>query len=837
MHALWQDLRFGLRMLGKNPGFTAIAVLTLALGVGASAAIFSVVYGVLLRPLPFSHPEQIVRLWEVNARGGRMNFADPNFADLHSQSQSLQGLAQYNRSLESVSGGKEAVRTMIASVSRDFFQIMSVSPSMGRGFAPEEQRVDAPAAAVVSHAYWKQYLGGTRDLASAHLKIDGHAASVIGVMPPGFRFPDNTDIWIPREIFETLPSRTAHNWNVIARLRETSGVGESRAELSGIAQRLKEQYGEDTAMVAVAVDPLSEAMTNNVRPALIILFGASGFLLLIACANVMNLMLAQAAGRKRELSIRAALGAQRDRLIRQFLTESVLLSTIGGTFGVLTAFWGLNGLLALAPGNLPRLEEVTINLPVLLFSLTLVFLVAIALGLFCAVRATSGDPRAALNEGGQRQAGTQDSQRLGRLIVAGQLATTLVLAIGAGLLGKSLLQVLSVDPGFRADRVLTMELSLPDDPTKIQRVQFLNELLARLREIPGVEEVGGTNILPLTGTGRADGNYVLMSPGQISPRMKDLIQRSASGDLEKDPVLLGEFTKFFDEIFRDKSRLGDADYGVVTEGYFRILGIPLVSGRLFEARDTMDAPPAAVISKSLAEEKWPNQNPLGQAIEFGNMDGDARLLTVVGVVGDIRDRSLEAAPRPTIYVNVRQRPQAAQRFTVVMLASGLPDPIFTSAREMVRSLDPDVPPRFSTLSHTFAASLGARRFSLVLVGIFAATALLLAMAGIYGVTAYTVAQRTREFGVRMALGASRKAVLAMILRQGAVIAAIGVAAGILGSLVLTRWLQSQLFGVGATDPLTLVCVTLLLILVSLVACWIPGLRAARVDPMVALRYE
>ena len=837
MHALWQDVRYGLRMLAKNLGFTVVAVLTLALGVGATTAIFSVIYGVLLRPLPYTHPEQIVQLWEVNAQRDRMNFADPNFADIRSGSHSLQGMAEYGNRLESVSGGKEPTRTRIAVVSSDFFAVMGVLPATGRGFAVEEQRNNAPATALVSYAYWKQSLGATKDLSSVHLRIDAQPASVVGVMPPGFRFPDNTDIWIPREIYETLPSRSAHNWNVIARLREGTPVNSSRAELSGIAERLKAQYGDDTYAVTVAVEPLREAMTSNVRPALIILFGASGFLLLIACANVVNLMLAQAPVRERELSIRAALGAKRNRLIRQFLTEAFLLSTIGGSLGVLAAVWGLNGLLAIAPGNLPRLEDVGVNVPVLLFSLVVVFLVAIGLGIFSAVRATSGDPRAALNESSQRQTGATGKQRLGRLIIAGQLATTLLLLVGAGLLGRSLLRVLSVDPGFRTEGVLTMELALPDDPTKVQRIQFLNEVIARLRKIPGVQEVGGTNVLPLTVGGRADGAYVIMNPGQISPRMLDVIQRSVNGNLDKDPVLLGEFTKFFEEIFKDQAHMGEADYCVASEGFFNTLGIPLLSGRLFDSRDTEDSPHAAVVSKSMADEKWPNQNPIGQTVEFGNMDGDPRLLTIVGVVADMRDRSLESAPSPTIYVDYRQRPVAAQRFTIVMLAPGKPDAVFSSAREIVRSLDPDVPPLFSTFSNTFAASLGARRFSLLLVGIFSATALLLAMAGIYGVTAYTVAQRTREIGVRMALGASRGTVLGMVLKQGAITTGLGVGAGILGSLALTRWLQSQLFGVSATDPTTFVGVALVMILVSLAACWIPGRRAARVDPMVALRYE
>ncbi len=841
MRMTWNDLRYALRMLGKNPGATAAAIFTLALGVGATTAIFSVVYGVLLRPLSYRNPEQIVRLWEQSSTGGRMNFADPNFDDVRAQNHSLQGVAEYSAWSQTVVVNGEASRVMAANASRDFWQVMGVQPVMGRGFLSEDQKEHAAPAALISYAYWKQALGGTQDLSSVHLKLDAKPVSVVGVLPAGFRFPDKADIWIPREISERLPSRTAHNWQVIGRLREGSSVNGARTELSGIAQRLKQQYGQDTAMVAVAVKPLREAMTGDVRPALLVLLGASGFLLLIACANVVNLMLAQAAAREKELSIRTALGANRGRLVAQFLSESSVLSAIGGGLGVLLAYWGVDALLALAPSNLPRVEDVSLSLPVLLFALATVFVVSTSLGLFTALRAGSADLRTALNEGGQKQIGTFRGQRTGRLIAAGQLATALVLLVGAGLLGRSLLRVLSVNSGFRTEGIATMELEMPfswspDKPGKVQRVEFLNQLLARLREIPGVEDAGGTSDLPLTGF-KPDGSYVLMNPGQISPHMQDLMQRAGEGSLDKDPALLSELTSFFDELFHDKAHLGDADYAVVSEGFFRSLGIPLVQGRLFDDRDTMDAPHVAVISQSLAKEKWPNQDPIGRTVEFGNMDGDPRLLTIVGVVGDTRDRSLEAAPRPAIYVNYRQRPQAAWQFTAVMRTSTMSDAVFAAARGIVHDLDPNLAPQFRTLSQVYSSSLEARRFSLTLVGIFSVTALLLALAGIYGVISYSVAQRTREIGVRMALGATPGEVLGMVLRQGAITGAIGIGVGVLGSLALTRWLQSQLFEVSATDPATFLGVAALLIVVSLAACWIPGRRATKVDPMVALRYE
>lgn len=832
-----QDLRFGLRMLAKNPGFTAVAVSTLALGIGASTAIFSVVDGVLLRPLPYRNPDQLVRLWEHNESGGRMKFADPNFEALQAQSRSLQGLAEYGAQVETVSGGSEPSRTVTAYVSRDFFPVMEVQPVVGRGFAPEEHQFGAPAVALVSDGYWKQALGSTRDLSSLHLRVGEYSVAVIGVLPGGFGFPDNAEIWIPREILERYPSRTAHNWNLIGRLRDGARVNAVRRELTAIAQRLKQQYGQDTMMVGVAVDPLREALTGNVRPALLVLLGASGLLLLIACANVVNLMLAQATGRERELSIRSALGAGRARLVSQFLTEAFLLSAMGGALGIVLAYWGLNGLLALAPVNMPRLGEVSLNPYVVLFSVAIIFLVSLTLGILTALRFVSSNPRGALETGTRSETGSLEKHRWGRMISAGQLATALVLLVGASLLARSLLEVLSVDSGFRTAGIVTMELRLPPLTKKSQRVDFLNELLSRLRRVPGVEEVGGSSVLPFVGPYFPDGIYVMVNPGQISPHIQDLMKRAAEGDITKDPALLTEFSSFFDVLFHDQAHTGDADYAVTTEGFFKALGIPLLRGRMFDDRDTFDAPAVALISQSLATEKWPNQDPIGRTIEFGNMDGDPRLLSVIGVVRDVRDQSLEVAPRPTIYVNYRQRPQAAGSFTCFIRTADRPDAIYAAARSVVFKLDPNLPVEFRTLRQVYSASLDPRRFSLTLVGVFSLTALVLALAGIYGVTSYSVSQRTREIGVRMALGASTGEVLRMVLKQGLFTGLLGVVFGILGSVLLTRSMQSQLFGVSSTDPVTILAVTLVILVVSLTACWIPGRRAAGVDPVVALRYE
>ncbi len=832
-----QDLRFGYRTLRRSPAFAAVAILTLALGIGANTAIFSVFYGVLLRPLPYPHPEQLVHLREMSASGGQMNFSDPNFEDLRDQSHALQALTEYNFSPQTVTVGDTSSRITVASVSSGFFRTIGVQPRQGRAFLAEEQVVNAPASALVSYSYWKQSLAGSSDFPSLHLRIGRRPISIVGVMPAGFRFPEDTDIWVPREIYERYPSRSAHNWQVIGRLADGVNIKQSRPELSAIAQRLQQQYGQDTMMADVFIESLRTSITGNVSLALVVLLIASTFFLLIACANVVNLMLAQAAARERELSLRTALGAGSNRLIRQFLTEALLLSLLGGTLGVVVAYWGLELLLAIAPKGLPRLESVSIDRTVLLFSLGIAALIAIGLGVVCAWRSTTTQTSGGLNEGNRLQGAAPRKQLLLRLMLAGQLVAAMMLLFGAGLMGRSLLRLLSVDPGFKTQNVVTMELNLPEETQMPRRVQMLDEIFARLHTIPAVETAGGATTLPLLPGFTPDGTFVVMNSSQITPATQDLIRRCIVGSFEKDPALLAEATNFFEGLMRNRDQLGQADYRVVSRDFFRTLGIPLLRGRFFEDRDAPDGQHVAVISESLARERWPKQDPLGQMIEFGNMDGDLRLLQIVGVVADLREQSLASPPRPVVYVHYRQRPRGAFAFNFVMKASGNAAPVYSAAREAVHDVDPQLAPRFSSLSQIYSNSLESRRFNLMLVAIFSATALLLAMAGIYGVNAYLVAQRTREIGVRTALGASPKQIMMLILRQGLTVGAVGVTVGALCSLALTRWMRSLLFEVNPADPITLCAVALLLMLSVLAACWIPARYAAHVDPMVALRYE
>jgi putative ABC transport system permease protein len=823
MNKFWQDFRYAARVLDRNPGVTAIMVFTLALAIGATTAIFSVVYGVLLRPLPYSSADRIMAISEVNSSGRLARLADPNFDDFRDQSHSFQSIAKYTAETISVSGGSAPTRTPVAAVTSQLLTVLGVEPIMGRDFTATDNQKGAAPVALVSYGYWRQSLSSAQDLSQLHLKINDAVYSVIGVLPSGFRFPDEAEIWLAADIGGENLSRTSHNYSAVGRLKDGVSVDQARQDISAIAQRIYQASSEknDYLLRDARVVPLQDSITGEVRSPLLILLGAVGFLLLVACANVANLLLAQASMRARELSIRSALGAARGRLVRQFLTEAFLLSLVGGALGVLTALWGVAGLLAVAPKTLPQLDSVSVSVPVLLFAFVLCTAVAVGLGAFTAFRATRGDLRQGLEEGGRAQVGSQGSQRVGRALVAAQIAITLVLVIGAGLLGRSLMKVLEVDPGFRVEKIVAMDVSLPwenmsqprpDDPNaKSAQGIFFANLIDRLKQIPGVRSVGAASALPMTG-GLPDGMFVLMTQNEV-PKTPD----------------------GFDALWNQKERIGNADFCVTTNGYFQVLGIPLVRGRMFDDRDAANAPHVAVISESLAHDRWPHQDPIGHTIEFGNMDGDLRLLTIVGIVGDTHEYGLDEPPRPTVYVNLFQRPRA--EMTITMLSDADTRLVSSAARGILHDLNPQIPPSFQTFQQVYSASLGSRKFNVILIGFFGSTALLLASAGVFGVMAYSVSRRTREFGVRVALGATPHDVLRMVLGQGMRTILIGVAIGIVGSFALTQTVSSLLFGVTATDPLTFAAVTVLLIAVALLACYIPARRATKVDPMVALRYE
>ena len=815
MTSLLLDLRHAFRVLAGNLGAATVAIFTLALAIGATTAIFTVVYGVLLKPLPYPSSGRLMAVWEVNHRGSYSRLADPNFDDFRVRNHTFTAMAKFTDWVTSVSGTAEPVRATVATVTRDFFTVLGIQPSFGRGITAEDARVGAAPVAVVSHRYWVQSLGSARTLSTFHLRIEDRIYTIVGVMPQDFQFPAKADLWVPAELDAANPSRTSHNFQAIGRLRDGVTVAQAAADISAIAKdviRNSAEQGDYLLADATAV-PLQASLTRRVGSTLYVLLGAVFFLLLIACANVTNLLLAQAAARQRELAIRHALGAGRGRLIRQFVTEALALLTISCCGGLLIAWLGTAGLLSVAPADLPRPEDVSMNWAVLLFAMGLSALVAIALGLFTALRSTRRDPRDALADGSRGQTAGASSQRAGRIVVAAQMALTVVLLIGAALLGRSLLRVLSVDPGFRTDGVVTMDLAMPDsdDPqSKARLTSFFGDLFERLHAIPGVEEVAAANAVPMDG-GLPDGLFALLTSKE-TPKIDEL-----------------------KALFQDKSRLGTADFCSVSPAYFRALGIRLVRGRLFDDRDGPNAPHAAVISESLARARWPNADPIGATVEFGNMDGYLQPLTIVGIVGDTHEYGLEQPPRPTMYVDLMQRPRSW--VTVVIRADADPRGITAAARDVLRQVAPDVPPRFRTFAQIYSASLGARHFNLTLVAVFAGTALLLAIAGIYGVMTYTVTQRRKEIGVRVALGASPGQVLRIILGQGLTTTAIGVAIGIVASFGLTRTIESLLFGVTPTDPVTFASVIAMLTGVATLACYLPARRATDADPMEALRQD
>ncbi len=817
MNTFTQDLRHSLRVLARNPGFAVVAVLTLALGIGGCTAIFTVVNAVLLRPLPYPDSQEIVQLWQVGERGGRGQFSDPNFEDLRDQNRSLEAMAAFSDgAIVSVLGGAEPARVSVSSVGKGFFEIMGVAPLRGRAFVPEEQREGAAAAVVMSHRYWQEHLGGNPNFSEVKLRVGGTVASVVGVMPPEFNFPVDTDLWAPREFYPRNPHRTGHNWQVIARLKDGVTVQHAQQDLSAIARALKEQY-DDIWMKDVVVLPLIEQQTERVQTALWVLLGAVFTLLLIACANVANLLLAHVTSRQREIAVRAAMGAGRGRLVRQFLTESLALALGGAALGTLVASWGVDAMVALGGEKIPRAAEIRMDGVVLLFALGISALVAVSLSVVPALRLSGANLQELLREGGRSNTGGAGQRRLRHSFVVAQVALTLVLLVGAGLLGKSFLQLLAVDTGFRTESVVQMQIASPypgdDAGAAVRLAEFHRHLMERLETIPGVDAVGGIDQFPLTGF------------------MRDGMFLKIRGDEPEDIEQLFALAR------RDPTRTGTALFRTASEGYFRAMNIPLLRGRLFNDGDGYDAPHTAVISESLAAKEWPDQDPIGRHVQFGNMDGDLRVFTIVGIVGDVRDSGADREPKPMFYGNYAQRARNTSNFNIVMHGNAPAAIVISAARSMLRELAPEMPPRFRTMEEIFSAWLADRSFNLALVGVFGGTALLLAMMGVYGVMSYAVVQRTQEIGIRMALGAMGGDVVRQFLREGGKLIAMGVVLGLAGAAALGKYVASLLYNTSARDPLTFAAVGATMALVALLACFIPARRATRVDPMIALRHE
>ncbi|HEV2835339.1 MAG TPA: ABC transporter permease [Pyrinomonadaceae bacterium] len=826
MDTLLKDIRYGLRSLARRPGFSAIAVITLALGIGASTSIFSVVDAVLLRPLPYPHAEHIVQLREVTEKGSRIAFAEPNFVDVRGRNHTLEAVAQYSGQLTTVTGGTEPVRALTYAVSADFFRVLGVKPLVGRPFVPEEHKPGTAPVAVVSYGFWQRLLGARSDLSGTTLRLMDQTISVVGVMPPDFAFPTNAEIWVPRELGPAQTSRSAHNWSVVARMRPGVSLEQAKTDVSTIAKQLKQEYGKDMDAVDFTAIPQQEYMVGNVRGALLVIFAAVGFLLVVACANVANLLLAQVTARQRDFAVRSALGATRVRLARQFITENVLLVLIAGIVGVLLSFWGVDLLLSLNQQGLPRMREIGVDARALAFTVGLSLLIGTALGLVPVLRFSPRKLETSLRETGSGARGYA-GQRLRSLLVVSQMALTVILLAAAGLLGKSFYRLLQIDPGFSTDSAVAMELSLPDASEDEQRYKDFMQSYKRLME-QGVAPEASVQL-------NAQEERQRLFQSQLLERLSATPGIVAVGTISDLPLSGGGPDGMF-LINNDPARKGHADYRRATAGYFAAMKIPLLRGRTFDASDKFESPNAAVVSQSLVQKYWPTEDPIGQTIQFGNMDGDLRLLHIVGVVGDIHDYGVDAPVIPTIYANALQR-LPSSTWTVVARAQSNPSDLVPVMREAVRSLDSQLPVKFRTMDQVFSSSVSQRRFSLVIFGVFAITALLLAAMGIYGITAYAVAQRTQEIGIRMALGAQMRDVVKLVLRHSLLLAAIGAVLGLAGAYAASSVLKSLLFEVAPTDVTVFLGVPVVLFFVALVACIVPARRATTVDPLVALRHE
>lgn len=821
MENLLLDIRYSVRTLLKNPGFTVVVIITLALGIGANTALFSIVNGVILRPLPFPEPDRLVAVWEKvpNEKQSRHRVTAANFFDWRDQSQSFEEMAAFGAAALSLTGAGEPEQLRGARVTNGYFRVLGVESVAGRSFVAEESRTGAPSVVIISEGLWQRRFGADPELIGKSITLNDTSYTVIGVMPTGlyptwpvatakFSFlPEQQQFWVP--IAETAQSRTnrrSHVLGVIGRLKRGVTLEQAQSEMESIAAGLAEQYPQTNAGESVMLNPFVDEMIGNVREALLILFGAVGFVLLIACANVASLLLARLAARRKEVAIRAALGAGRIRLVRQFLTEGLLLSLAGGSIGVALAAFGTDLILKLVPLEIPRLSQTSLDRDVLLFTLMISIVTALVFGLAPAWQATRGDLNRSLREGGRSSSSAEGRQRFRKILVAAQIGLAVTLVIGAGLLIRSFIELQQVSPGFKPDNVLVADITIPSTRySEIHQVsEFYSRLLERVREIPGVESVSTAYDHPL------EANWI--DTFSIEGRPAPVSGESLSGWMRP-----------------------------VGAGYFRTLGVEILRGREFTDQDDVRHSGAVVINESFAQTHFPDEDPVGKRLILSTprgMWGDVVPTTfeIVGIVGNEKFLGVNAASEPAFYVPDKQFPQTSMQLMV--RSKGDPLAIVSSIRDAVWSVDPDQAiARIDTMEALLAAQLAQYRFNMVLMGMFGAAALALASIGVFGLLSYQVAQRTHEFGVRMALGAAPRNVFGLVVRQGIALTIVGLIAGLIASIALTRLLASLLFGVTAIDPLTFAGVGVLLAAVALVACLIPARRATKVDPMVALRYE
>jgi putative ABC transport system permease protein len=810
METLFQDVRYAVRGLLKKPGFTFVAVLTLALGIGANAAIFTAVDAALLRPFPYKNPDALVHVWQTSPRSefSEHEAAYPDYLDWRAQSSTFEELAGYNNNaaIYSGQGQPEFIRT--TRVTSSFFPLLGVEAYLGRTFREGEDQPGAARVVMLSYNFWQQRFGGDPNVIGQSIILNDSNQEIVGVLPSGFHFAKagTPDVWqsLQPQPYET-PRRNMFWLNVIGRLKPTASIEQARQNLATIVSNIEQQYSNSHSGEGIRVAALRDELVGNVKPLLLVLLGAVGFVLLIACANVANLLLARAAARRKEIAIRMAMGASRWRLIQQLLTESLLLALAGGALGLLVAQWIIELLLAGIPTsvmlNMPYLATLKIDLRVLGFTFAIAMLTVVLFGLAPALHSSKPDLSEALKEG--RTSGGAIRGRLRGLLVVSEIALAMMLLTGAGLMMKSFYRLLNVDPGFRTNNLLTLQVVLPGNKYNdaSRALAFHQQMLANLERLPGAEGAATTDILPLSGGGN-----------------------TASFSIEGQPA-------------PSPGEKMEANVRTVSPNYFQVMGLPLIAGRSFNEHEEANGPITLVINRTLAERLFPQQSAVGQHVIFG-FDPQRRPREIVGVVGDENVTALDARITPIIYFNYAQ--DSGAFISVVVRTSSDPANLIGAARSEIRALEPDVTifaemPMTRLIANSPSTFL--RRYPALLIGAFAAVAVLLAMLGIYGVLSYAVTQRTHEIGIRMALGAARRDVLQLIVGQSLRLALGGIALGLAGAFALTRLLASLLYGVSATDPLTFAATALALAGMALAAGFVPAHRATKVDPMIALRYE
>ena len=811
MESVLRDLRFAFRGLLKRPAFTAIAIVTLGLGIGASTAIFSVVNSVMLRRLPYPNADRIVAIRELNPEGKRVQTTGPNFLDWRAQNTVFEHLAAIKRTSLNLTLADRAERINYAQTSANFFDVFGVGPQLGRLFVPGDEQAGHAPVAVLSDALWRRTFGADPGIVGQQISLDAQSYTVIGVAPAGFQYPDKVEVWLPplklapefNSQVEPTERRGMGYLNVVGLLKPGVSVAQAASEMETITSRLRQQYPETNNRRFNAVLSLHEHLTGDSNTMLWLLFGAVMFVLLIACANVANLLLASATSRSREIAIRVALGASRWRVVRQLLTESAILALAGGVLGLFLSSWGVTAITKLLPNEFPRLNEIGMDWRVFGFTLGVSLLTGFVFGFAPALHISKTDVQEAMKESGRGTAGSSRHTRLRHALIVTEVALSVVLLAGAGLLFRSFMRLQSVNAGFTADQVLTAQLS-PAGP-KFQDdaayVAFFDRVLERARTIPGVISAGTINTLPLAG----------------GPTIAFRV--------EGRPVL--SVDKWVPTNFR-----------TVSPDYFQTMSIPVLQGRTFTSEDRSGAPRRLMINQALAQRDFPNEDPIGKRITLGNVDENNQPLwfEIIGVTANVRSQELREEPPPELYFSASQL--TFPKMAIVLRSTVEPESLAPALRQVVAEVDQTVPVAdVRTMEHIVSESVTQPRFNLFLLGLFGGIALLLSAAGIYGVTAYTVTQRTHEMGIRLALGAQVSDVLKLVLGQGMAVIVIGLVVGLAASFALMRLMRSLLFGVGENDPLTFTAITLVLFLVALFACYVPARRATKVDPLVALRYE